>query len=116
MPERVSIPYHATISAGAKGEVEVYRIPDGRSFRTLQTNVYFPVGQYGELHLALYQGIRKVLPSVRDYTGDNLTIVDNTPAVWGPGENILLSYTNDNPTEVREGYIVLEGELFQPGE
>jgi len=116
MPEKVSITYHATISAGARGEVGIYRIPDGRSFRAIQTNIYFPVGQYGELHLSLYRGIRKVLPTARDYVGDNMTIVDNTPAIWGPGEDIILAYANDSPTEIREGYVVLEGELFQPGE
>jgi len=116
MPERVSIPYHATISAGAEGELSIYKVPGGRSLRTVEVSVYFPVGQYGELHLSLLQGIRQVLPTVRDYTGDNMTIVDNTPAEWGTGEDIILHYKNDNATEVREGYLTIEAELIQPGE
>jgi len=116
MPERVSIPYHATIPAGASGEVAIYKVPGGRSLRTLTTTIYFPLGQYGELHLSLYQGIRKLLPTVRDYTGENMAIADYTPAVWTTGETIILQYKNDNTTEVREGYITIEAELFQPGE
>jgi len=112
MPERVSIPYHLTASAGAEGTVAIYKVPGARSLRTIQTNIHFPVGQYGELHLALYQGIRQLLPSIRDYVGDNVLIVDNTPAQWGPGDELILYYKNDNATEVREGYLTIEAELL----
>jgi len=111
MPERISIPYHAEISPGDEGTVSIYQVPGARKLRIIRTNIHFPKDQAGELHLALYHGIRKVLPTVRDYTGDDTRLTDNTPAEWGPGDEVLLWYKNDNDVYSRESYITLEGEL-----
>jgi len=111
MAQRVSISYHLEAGAGVEDKVSLYKVPGGRHFKTTQTNVSFPVGQYGELLLSIYMGIKKQLPTVGEYCGDNLTLVDNTPAEWGTEEEVMLHYRNTNPTQVREAYFLLEGEL-----
>jgi len=116
LPERISITYHLDADPGVERDIPIYRVQGGRTLRTIQTNVSFPVGQYGELEISFYRGIRKLLPTVGVYTGDNMMITDNTPAEWGTDENVIMHYKNTNTTERRESYITIEGELFQPEE
>jgi len=111
MAQRVSISYHLEAGAGAEDKISLYKVPGGHRFKTIQTNISFPVGQYGELLLSIYMGIKKQLPTWGEYCGDNLTLVDNTPAEWGTEEEVMLHYRNTNATEVREAYLLLEGEL-----
>lgn len=111
MAERVSFPYHVEASAGAEGYVEVARVPGGVSFVTRQVNITFPAASDYELHIAFYRGIRKVLPTTGTYVGDDTRITDETPAVWGPDESVILYYKNDNAGAAKECDVLLEGEL-----
>jgi len=107
----VSIPYHVSASPGAEAEVSIYRVPGGRKLRSRALNITFPDTSNYELHLALYRGIKKLLPTVKDYVGDDTRITDDTPAEWGPDEEVLLWYKNDNTAATKEADILLEGEL-----
>jgi len=108
----VSIPYHLSVSAGAEGTVAIYRIPGGRRLRTRQVNITFPDTADYELHVAFYRGPRKLLPTVSDYVGDDTRITDNTPAVWGTDEEVILWYKNDNATVAKDADILIEAELL----
>jgi len=116
MPERISIPYHLTAEAGAEGNVTIYTVPAARTLRSIEVSIAFPVGQYGELEISFYRGIMRVLPTQGAYTGDNMLFPTRAFAEWGTGESVKVHYKNTNSTEVREAYILVEGELIQPGE
>jgi len=108
----VSIPYHLSASAGAEGTVAIYRVPGGRRLRTRQVNITFPSASDYELHIAFYRGPRKLLPTERDYVGDDTRVTDDTPALWGTDEDVVLWYKNDNTTTAKDADILIEAELI----
>jgi len=112
MSERVSIHYHLSVSAGAEGQIAIYRVPGGRRLKNITTSITFPAASDYELHIALYRGIRKQLPTSGDYVGDDTRISDDTPAMWGTDEDLILWYKNDNTTTAKDADILIEAELL----
>jgi len=111
MPYRVSIAYHLSVSGGASGTVTIYTVPAAVKLKVIETNVFFPTGTYGELEVTFWRGIMQLLPNTGKYTGDGLVMVDDTPAEWGSGEKVVLKYVNTNPTETRDCWVLMKGEL-----
>jgi len=112
MSERVSIHYHLSVAPGDEGQTAIYRVPGGRRLKNITTNITFPVASDYELHVAFYRGIRKQLPTSGDYVGDSTRISDDTPAMWGTDEDIILWYKNDNTTTAKDADILIEAELL----
>jgi len=112
MSERVSIHYHLSVAPGDEGQTAIYRVPGGRRFKNITTSITFPAASDYELHIAFYRGIRKQLPTSGDYTGDSTRISDDTPAMWGTDEDLILWYKNDNATTAKDADILIEAELL----
>ena len=78
---------------------------------THQVNVTFPAACDYKLEVALYRGIKKVLPTEGVYAGDDTRVVDETPAVWGSDEHVILYFKNTDTANDHDCDILIEGEL-----
>ena len=108
---RITIPYHLTASAGDSGFVELLTVPAGMKLTILKTQIYFPIGTYGELHLELWYGNSKVAPYTRYWSGDGCWVIDEMSSTWSGGDVIRLYYENTNTTETREAFLLITAEL-----
>jgi len=111
MARRITIPYHLSAGAGAEGDVTLYTVQGARKFTSRIFMVLFPAGTYGELKIHLRHGVKKVMPEVGDYVGDNCLFEDDMQEVWYSGTKVIMHYKNENTTEVRECFVWLRGEL-----
>ena len=108
---KITIPYHLTASAGASGYVELLTVPAGMKLTILKTQIYFPIGTYGELRLALYYGESKIAPYTGYWSGDGCMFTDEMESTWSGGDVIKLYYNNINTTETREAFLLITAEL-----
>jgi len=108
---KVTIPYHLSASPTTEAKVSIYKIPPAKRFILTKIEVAFPVGTYGELEIALYRGHMRLWPEERNVTGDDVHYVKELRWEFDSGSEILLYYKNVNTTQVRDAFIVLEGEL-----
>jgi len=109
---RISIPYYLEAAGGAEGTISIYRVSAGYKAKNIETNVFFPIGNYGELQIAFYRGIKQQLPSKGVYSGDGYLATDTSDAEWGSDEDIILWYKNLNATETRIAFILMKLEEF----
>ena len=105
----VTIPYHLVASAGASGKVPIYTVSPARKLRVKRVIIYFPIGNYGELEIALYRGESKILPTTGTFTGDNVVYDLDVDLEYGAEENVYIYYKNNNDSETREAFILLVG-------
>ena len=108
---KVSFAKWVDVSGGEKGFTPLYTVPAARTLTVKRVQVFFPVGDYGELKLALYFGNSQRLPRQGYYQGDGCLVIDETEAKWPSGSEVKLYYENENETETRSAYILVEGEL-----
>jgi len=111
MAEPISIPYYLSAPGGAEGEATLYQVQDGKRFNLKRSEFFFPVGTYFELELTIRHGIVQVLPFNGSYKGDNMAFADLKPYTFMGGEKVNLYYKNTNPTQTREAFIIIHGEL-----
>ena len=111
MGEKVTIPYHLVASPGSSGEVTLYEVPQARELRVTRIITYFPAGNYGELEVSYWVGIRQAHPTKGSLTGDNVVWDDEVDFKVSSGSALTLKYVNSNTTETREAFIHIEGEL-----
>ncbi len=111
MAEKVTIPYHLVVPGGKTDEVVLYTVPATRTLRIKRIVTYFPAGNYGELYLSFWVGIYQVYPKKDELNGDQVVWDDDVDITIYSGEDLKLKYRNDNPTETREAFIHVIGEL-----
>lgn len=111
MSRKIEIPYHLVASGGEEKTIPIYTNPGPEKLRVRRVIIYFPIGNYFELKVALYRGVTKVYPSVGELSGDNIVFDDEVDLTYFGGEEIRLYYRNENATETRECFIYLIGYL-----
>jgi len=111
MGKKVSYAYKLTADPGAKGFVNIVKVPPGHTLLVKLVHIAFPVDTLGELDIALYYGDLKVYPDEGYITGDNMTWVDEVHLHYFSQDPIKLYYRNRNTEVSKEAYVKLEGEL-----
>lgn len=111
MGRKITIPYHLVASGGASGEIELYTVPSARKLTIRRVVTAFPIGNYGELEIAFYIGVRQVHPEKGVISGDGVVYDDDVDIEIPSGSALKLWYRNNNATETRECFIHVIGEL-----
>jgi len=111
MSKKISIAYHLEISGGQEGDVTIYTVEAAKKFKTKSVYVFFPIGNYFELEVSVFRGIKQIAPYSGVYKGDGNVIEDEFVEDASSGERVILHYKNNNSTETREAFVIVRGEL-----
>jgi len=116
MSRRIVVAYHLVADPGAEGDVTLYTVMNGWTFRSDSQTIHFSSGTAGELEITFKRGKLTVIPEEGVFTGEDFTAESNAYAEWDGGGKVLVHYRNLNATASRECYIIVRGILTPQGE
>ena len=99
--------YHLSASGGESGTVNVLTFKENVEIRRVQ--IFFPIGDYGELRVVVKRGNLRVAPKRGYVAGDGNVFVFEVSAEVRKGHSLSIEYVNENETETREAYFLFEG-------
>ena len=110
MGKKVTYPYHVVASAGESKEVTIVTNTEARPLKITRIVTVFPLGDYGELYISYWVGVKQVHPESGELNGDNVIWDDDVDITIPSGSSLKLKYRNTNDTETREAFIHVIGE------
>jgi len=109
--EVISLAYYVSIAAGASGKGTIWKVTPARKFRMKKAKFYTDSGGEGNVKAAIMRGVEKALPFNSELYVPHSPIELEGEVLYNGGENIEVSYSNEDGTNPHMLVVVVTGEI-----